>query len=377
MGDFENKENLLVVAEKAIFGPNMPFEIGYNQMLYVEPGWNPDINGYLAANAGKTDGIVYLPNEARHLGEILHYHFPNADADILDTVPLPLQEIYNTIISLRTDIAAWQPQAPFLMRKEKDGSHTVFPLWYGGDAAFGRLLGQVKEYPRPQSNVRQSSTTEDNIFNSSIKETHNRDPRNRADNCSIDDIAQEINDRIQKLQMMGVSDYLIRQMIKLPEPKLSQLVITNDYRILLPAYGNMEIEMPTLSKVVYFFYLRHPEGLCFKDLVLYRDELLQIYYRLSTRTDLDKMEQSIDELIDTTRNSINEKVSRIRAAFVSQFDDSLARNYYITRGHGFLKTITLDRLMVIDQSGTLKIWNEQMLNRTFTICEPDKDNNND
>ena len=152
---------------------------------------------------------------------------------------------------------------------------------------------------------------------------------------------------------MGVEDYVIKKLISLPEPKLSALRITQDFHIILPDYSNMEIPMPTLSKVVYFFYLRHPKGLRFKELVDYREELLRIYYRMSNRYDSAKLEQSIDELVDSTGNSINEKCSRIRSAFVSRFSDDLAKNYYITGDYGEAKHIPLDRSLVIDEAGII------------------------
>ena len=113
--------------------------------------------------------------------------------------------------------------------------------------------------------------------------------------------------------------------------------------------------MPTLSKVVYLFYLCHPEGVRFKELSDHRNELMEIYMRLSKRGNLDKMEQSIDQIIDSTSNSINEKVSRIRAAFVSRFSDDLAKNYYIVGESGNPKFIPLNRNMIIDETKTLKL----------------------
>ena len=191
------------------------------------------------------------------------------------------------------------------------------------------------------------------IRRSRIRENLQTDPRDKADNERIDILAGEIQQRIKELQLIGVSDYVIKKLISFAEPKLSTLQITKDFRIILPDYNNMEISMPTLSKVVYFFYLRHPKGVRFKELIDYRDELLQIYYRMSNRCDSAKMEQSIDELVDSTRNSINEKCSRIRAAFVSRFSDDLAKNYYITGYSGQAKYIPLDRSIVIDEAGII------------------------
>ena len=67
------------------------------------------------------------------------------------------------------------------------------------------------------------------------------------------------------------------------------------------------------------------------------------------------MTQSINELVDSTRNSINEKCSRIRAAFISRFADDIAHHYYITGNFATPKKITLDRNMLIDKSGIIQL----------------------
>jgi hypothetical protein len=52
-------------------------------------------------------------------------------------------------------------------------------------------------------------------------------------------------------------------------------------------------------------------------------------------------------MTDARSNSINEKCSRIKEAFVSKIDESIARNYYITGSKSEPKSITLDRSLVI------------------------------
>ncbi|MBO4719775.1 MAG: hypothetical protein J5658_07880 [Prevotella sp.] len=46
-------------------------------------------------------------------------------------------------------------------------------------------------------------------------------------------------------------------------------------------------------------------------------------------------------------NSINEKCARIRGAFVGQFDDCMARHYYIDGSRGEAKKISLPRNLVV------------------------------
>ena len=340
--------------QNAIFNLGMFLDFKCSQMMYVEPSHDPSMNAYLEKHIDeircRCKQFIYLPTIVGNAEAIVRYNRPGIDARILERLVKgspSVQDCYDEILSSRIDVNGWKTNTPMILRYEwtdDKGCHlTIFPLHYVNDLQFGALLNEAINAPL---------SAECPTFRySTIIEQPNYDSRNNADSGRIDDLAAEIRERIEQLQMMGVSDYVIRKMIALPEAKLSPLYISTDLHIILPAYDSMEISMPTLSKVVYFFFLRHPEGLRFKDLIDHREELMQIYYRLSNRDNLNRMEQSIDELTDSTRNSINEKCSRIRAAFVSQFSDELARNYYITGSAGCPKRISLDRSMIIDKAG--------------------------
>ena len=104
--------------------------------------------------------------------------------------------------------------------------------------------------------------------------------------------------------------------------------------------------MTPLPKAVYLLFLKHPEGILFKNLPDYRRELETIYYALTHRLDDEKIKESILRVTDPTDNSINEKCSRIREAFLSHFTEELAKNYYIT-GYKFSpKRVTLPRELI-------------------------------
>ena len=60
----------------------------------------------------------------------------------------------------------------------------------------------------------------------------------------------------------------------------------------------------------------------------------------------EKIRQSIDALTNPLSNSINEKCAQVRAAFVSQFDESLAKYYYIDGRRGEAMKIILDRKLL-------------------------------
>lgn len=159
-------------------------------------------------------------------------------------------------------------------------------------------------------------------------------------------IGKEIRERIDLLRAKGLSSLAIKKLIGDDCDRPGRLLIDRHYRIILTDYGNMEIKLSPIHKAVFFLFLRHPEGICFKDLGQYKDELRMIYNEVSCRDDTAAIEESIDRLTDPFDNSINEKCARIKNAFVSEFREEIARWYIIDGQKGESKTIRLPRELV-------------------------------
>ena len=105
--------------------------------------------------------------------------------------------------------------------------------------------------------------------------------------------------------------------------------------------------MTPLVKAVYLFFLSHPEGVLLKNLQDYYPELRKWYLETTDRVDISRIDKNIAALTDPLNNSINEKCARIKEAFLSKFNDYLAKHYYVdSNGRGSLKAITLDRKLV-------------------------------
>lgn len=60
----------------------------------------------------------------------------------------------------------------------------------------------------------------------------------------------------------------------------------------------------------------------------------------------EKIRQSVNDVTDPTKNSINEKCARIREAFLSSFDETFAQNYYVVGERSTPKKVVLDRALV-------------------------------
>ena len=159
-------------------------------------------------------------------------------------------------------------------------------------------------------------------------------------------LLEDMDVRVQKLRAKGLNEWTFRSLFK-TKAQLSRLVITKGYRIMLPDYNDIEVKMGPLVKAVYFLFLNHPEGVIFKELADYREELLNIYKKLKPMGLNKRTIQSIEDVTNPLLNSINEKCARIRSAFVKEFDESLAKNYFVSGERGEAKKIALPRDLVI------------------------------
>ena len=174
-----------------------------------------------------------------------------------------------------------------------------------------------------------------------------------------EEIAVELSQLVRELAAAGRNDLLLRSIgvsvleelrIEAAKSRLSRLLITKDYRIILVDYNNKEVEMTPVHKAVYLLFLDHPEGIEFKKLCEYRDELLQYYMATAKLMDKQTITESVDMLVNPLNNSINEKCSRIKSVFLNMMDQYSA-NYYIISGH------TQKHF-----AGSSKIWYERLKN---------------
>ena len=156
-----------------------------------------------------------------------------------------------------------------------------------------------------------------------------------------EEVAAELSQLVRVLRAAGHNDLLLRSIgasvleelrLEAAKAKLSRLRITKDYRLFLLDYGNVEIELNPVHKAVYLLFLNHPEGIEFKKLSNYRDELLRYYMTTAKMMDKEKIIEGVDHLTDPMDNAINEKCSRIKKTILSMMDVYSASYYYIS-GH--------------------------------------------
>ena len=166
--------------------------------------------------------------------------------------------------------------------------------------------------------------------------------------CSI--LLNENKEKVRKLKAYGVNEEEIAAAMN-EKVQFPHLVVTEDYKVILTDGIGTEIKMEPLVKAVYLLFLSHPEGIAFKQLPDYREELTRIYAILKPTAMTERTLQRIEDVTNPTLNSINEKCARIRAAFVGQFDEYMARSYYVDGQRGEPKKIALSRDLVVWEAG--------------------------
>ena len=172
---------------------------------------------------------------------------------------------------------------------------------------------------------------------------------------------QDRNDLI--LQALGVP--LLEQLrIEAARGKLSRLLITKDFRFVLQDYDQREIVMQPVHKAVYLLFLAHAEGIEFKNLSDYRDELMKYYVEVAPRSmDREQIAESVDRLTDPRDNAFSEKCSRIKRTILELMDEYSA-SYYIINSHttkhiAGSQRIWFERLKVINLPRELVVWEEE------------------
>lgn len=159
------------------------------------------------------------------------------------------------------------------------------------------------------------------------------------------DIVEEVKEKVQKLKEYGMSEKDIASLLQSEQPLL-QLTVSRNYRVYL-GEKRVEVCMEPLVKAVYLLFLKHPEGIVFKNLPDYRKELTYLYDKVRPWGLTDRTLQSIEDVTNPLLNSINEKCARIKRVFLGLMDSSVAEQYYIKGTRGEPKGIALPRDLVV------------------------------
>lgn len=359
---------------------NLPFMPEEKEVFYVENEYDEKANRFIKENkdyiielfAKKGFTFVYLPDikVSRELAETtIAYHSPDSKAIE------PLQNEESQLTGLRSNFLldyminphnrkdikssfAWYNSCWPLTTLEKNCYLFNLATFDADDAlanpneiiaeVFSQLGKKLdhsgRMYQRSKKVEKDATDTADDNFDN--EEALDNETRQMLD---------DVRTRLDKIRLRGIREAVIAKYLK-PTPKLSHLTITYDLRIILDDYDGMEIKMEPIVKTTYLFFLRHPKGVFFKFLPQYRNEMEIIYHAVKDKRNyIDKameanmqlkISPSVEALCNPTKNSINEKCSRIKEVFIIHFDETIASHYYISGMSGGKKMIMLPRDLV-------------------------------
>ena len=331
------------------------FYLAPNQVVYYDPDGISEFSSYIEMHLDEIKDwfhaidyeFCYIPDICKHFtNEQILYLFPNWKGD--DVALLGNDLLKSWLVKQFSKIGAGFLRLENVLNK----TYKHFAL-----ASFDTMSWeeQMKLYkPILFERLNEYSLNHDDQIRFSVSADGDNDTlysvfekkMSLADkNFSDEEISAEIKQIVEHLHTEGFGEFVLRCMVSVEE-KLSRIVITPKYEIVLPDYDNLIIEMSPLPKAVFLLFLIHPEGLYFKELVDYKDELRGIYEKITNRTSSMVIGDSIDKVTDPTDNAINEKCSRIREAFIKHIDKKLAKSYYITGWRSKPKRITLPRNLV-------------------------------
>jgi uncharacterized membrane protein len=184
-------------------------------------------------------------------------------------------------------------------------------------------------------------------------ETTNEPAPSSLDEILDEDVREtleELEKKIERLRLLGIPLDVIVAFVARYET-VSRLLITDDLRIILPDYNNIEVKMPALYKAVYLLFIYHRnEGIVLQQLEHYHSELV-LFYRKTKNIDqltprqlesINKLESSWDD-----DGSIHVVLSRIKKLFKNAIDEHLAKHYYIEGRPGQPYNIALSQDLII------------------------------
>lgn len=190
---------------------------------------------------------------------------------------------------------------------------------------------------------------------------------NKNENPSVEKESIErlnnINNEIEWLRQSGqlvilapkIYEFLKKNIDGIIYNDTHPMVITEDFKILIPHCNNLEIKLSYFTKAIYLLFLSTPEPIDLKKLHFHKDRLLLIYKQVSNQNSYDKIKETVEELLKEDNEAIYVHFSRIKKAFLKHFSPYKAVVYYITGEKGKPKQILFERTNITFNCNIFKV----------------------
>lgn len=380
------KPNIITIKKAINEGNPLPFELSTDQVIYLEDQYNEPINNFIKehhkeitswfknmAKGNNSYEFIYVPKcELLHgdrflLEDFIKFNLPGIneeDIKVLGKSAISTADISKVLLEY---IGYSGEIYPGFFRIQNNASNSFenincsyYKLPKGDkDTLYKAIWAYLDNIGHRRASVAYQRRSLKSYYQDKGQTYELADVKFNYESSKI---ALEVRKKISELSVKGFEQVILSELLKklpgykiveskqddlqLIRPKLSRLRIDEDFKIWLTDFENMEVKLTPLPKAIFFLFLRHDEGILLKHICDHEEELMEIYKVLSYRESYENMIQSIKDVVDPTKNSINEKASRIKEAFVKLFSDDIARNYYLVGDRGKEKRITLERSLV-------------------------------
>ena len=302
--------------------------------------------------------FAFLPDLIHQIHpDMLQYMFPGQENNIF------VGDVYSRI----QDLAGLNDKAGFLYKQGKDIHFRIVPGKSDReiDSAVDELIEFLQESQEPESDKICFSKTmpeaEGELSSYSKKNQSVFSREGSILNDFSDDIRfsivgdeESLNPRTQAIieaweeieRRFGITIQDLEFILRIPV-KLSPLHISRAGKIILTDFEGKEVKMDDLTKAIYFFYLRHPEGARLQELQDHEEEILKYYMSITGRDNVMGIRRSVNNLLHPFGNGLNVCLSRIKKAFKDIVGDRIAKYYYVDGRYAEPRKVAINRDLVI------------------------------
>lgn len=171
------------------------------------------------------------------------------------------------------------------------------------------------------------------------------------------------SDCVKRLEEKKVHPLLASQVFEIMEATRSEILFRDRYSLLkkpsrmsitgpnfkiqFPDLANIELKLDKIEKTTYLFFLGKPEGVKLNMLDEHREELTELYLKVSPTSTRDTASKRINERTDNANTQkISETISKIRRKINELLGNEMAEHYIIAGANGELKKIGVDRSLI-------------------------------
>ncbi len=339
---------------------NQAFDLGENFVFYFDMEGNSESNEYIRANYttireqfnNKGRDFFYIPllieNRDKNIYPLLKECFPHFSDFSLVAIN---ENIKHNLVGEQNFIEEFFDYVNYtgVITKGCVSSNSGFTIVEQNDnETISQFLNDyIKHLPTNSNNQYRFYSLDKKSLKSLQKET--------IESYDL------IKSTLEKLRTNGELILVAPRLYKLLETNLkgikfeevAPLTVTKDYKILISNNGNLEIKLSHLTKTVFIFFLIQTEEVDIKDLQKHQKELLKIYTNVSNQLSLDKLKDSIQELVDPNNDLIYTHFSRIKSEIQNHFEPHIAHQYFINGDKGMPKKINLSKDKILFEQPVL------------------------